>query len=249
MAILTQEVGSNIASTAIDFLQNKMTLTMMLPLLDDDDQQTLATSTSRQAPATRKTFRNHSGSLSDSTSSTASSSSSEASFASPKAKSKSTRRRRSRGSGKSKQATNQQQQCNDDVPEQEQARYLALDCEMVGVGPYGRQSALARVSLVDWNGLTVLDEYVRPEEEVTDYRTYVSGITAQHLASATHTMASIRPVVRALLQDRILVGHGLKADLHVLDLHHPWYDIRDTAKYEPFLQVRFDDGFLWPRKL
>ena len=24
---------------------------------------------------------------------------------------------------------------------------------------------------------------------------------------------------------------------------------RDTAKYEPFMKVRFDDGILWPRKL
>eukprot|EP00977_Amphora_coffeiformis_P029904 scaffold43453_cov168-Amphora_coffeaeformis.AAC.1 len=207
----------------------------------------VTSTTSRQAPATRKTFRNHSGSLSDSTASTASSSSSSSLEASsPKPKSKSNRRRRGRGSGKNK---NQSNNIHDDIPEHEQARYLALDCEMVGIGPYGRQSALARVSLVDWNGRPVLDEYVRPDSEVTDYRTYVSGITPQHLAQATYTAATIRPVVRDLLQDRILVGHGLKADLHALDLHHPWYEIRDTAKYEPFMQTRFDDGILWPRKL
>ena len=32
-------------------------------------------------------------------------------------------------------------------------RYLALDCEMVGVGPEGREDALARVSLVNFDGL------------------------------------------------------------------------------------------------
>ena len=120
---------------------------------------------------------------------------------------------------------------------------------MVGVGWAGRQSALARVSLVDWHGNVVLDEYVKPDEEVTDYRTYVSGITPQHLQDATHTVATIRPIVADLLRDRVLVGHALKNDLHILQLHHPWYDIRDTAKYEPFMQVRFDDGVLWPRKL
>ena len=120
---------------------------------------------------------------------------------------------------------------------------------MVGVGPMGRISVLARVSMVDWDGRVVLDEYVQPSQPVTDYRTYVSGVTAHHLETATHTTQSIRPVVLTLLQDKILVGHGLKADLQVLGITHPWYDIRDTAKYEPFMQVRFDDGILWPRKL
>jgi len=37
---------------------------------------------------------------------------------------------------------------------------VALDCEMVGVGFDGEQSALARVSIVDWNGFVLLDTYV-----------------------------------------------------------------------------------------
>ena len=34
----------------------------------------------------------------------------------------------------------------------EEAQYLGLDCEMVGVGPAGRRSALARCCIVGWNG-------------------------------------------------------------------------------------------------
>ncbi|CAN0424916.1 unnamed protein product, partial [Hapterophycus canaliculatus] len=34
----------------------------------------------------------------------------------------------------------------------EKALYVALDCEMVGVGPGGCRSALARCCLVDWDG-------------------------------------------------------------------------------------------------
>ena len=115
---------------------------------------------------------------------------------------------------------------------------------MVGTGPDGRRSALARVSIVDWRGRTVLDEYVRPDVEVTDHRTHVSGITSRHVERAAHTLDTIRPVVRELVRDRVLIGHGLKADLRALDMRHPWYDIRDTAKYEPFMQSRFDDGVL-----
>merc|ERR1712048_1444702 len=58
-----------------------------------------------------------------------------------------------------------------------------------------------------------------------------------------------RKTVSEFLRGKILVGHALKNDLHALGVDHPWYDTRDTAKYEPFMKVRFDDGILWPRKL
>ena len=45
------------------------------------------------------------------------------------------------------------------------------------VGTEGRSEALARVSIVNYNGAIVYDKYVRPEARVTDYRTWVSGIT------------------------------------------------------------------------
>jgi len=126
--------------------------------------------------------------------------------------------------------------------------YVALDCEMVGIGADGHASAVARVTLVDWHGQVLLDQYVRPTDPITDYRTFVSGITSAHLITAG-TLEDVRPRVQELLQDKILVGHALKNDLKALGIHHPWYNTRDTAKYEPFMQVRFDDGILWPRKL
>lgn len=57
---------------------------------------------------------------------------------------------------------------------------------MVGVGPNGYESALARVSIVNFHGHTLMDEYVRPREYVTDYRTDVSGITKEHLLKGIH---------------------------------------------------------------
>jgi RNA exonuclease 4 len=48
---------------------------------------------------------------------------------------------------------------------------------MVGVGPDGVESALARVSIVNFFGHPVLDKFVKTKERVTDYRTEVSGIT------------------------------------------------------------------------
>lgn len=59
---------------------------------------------------------------------------------------------------------------------QRPGRYVALDCEMVGVGIEGKESSLARVSLVNYHGVVLLDEIVRQRERVVDYRTEWSGI-------------------------------------------------------------------------
>ena len=50
---------------------------------------------------------------------------------------------------------------------------------MVGVAGIGE--ALARVSIVNYHGHVLYDKYVRPEGKVTDFRTWVSGITPFHL--------------------------------------------------------------------
>jgi len=121
---------------------------------------------------------------------------------------------------------------------------------MVGVGLDGQQSELARVTIIDWNGNILLDEYIKPDREVTDYRTFVSGITEQHLMQETTLdIQSCRSMVSEKIKDKILIGHALKNDLHALGISHPWHQTRDTAKYKPFMKIRYDDGILWPRKL
>lgn len=47
---------------------------------------------------------------------------------------------------------------------------------MVGVGPNGEENALARVSIVNYYGIVLLDAYVSPSQYVTDWRTKFSGI-------------------------------------------------------------------------
>ena len=135
------------------------------------------------------------------------------------------------------------------MTEEQLQRYVALDCEMVGVGMDGRESAVARVTLIDWFGAVLMDEYVQQQQEVTDYRTFVSGITPDVLLHAKLDFVTCQQQVLQLLEGKILVGHGLKNDLRVLGITHPWFMVRDTAKYEPFMKVRFDDGVLWPRSL
>ena len=58
---------------------------------------------------------------------------------------------------------------------------VSMDCEMVGVGETGVDSILARISIVNLFGKCIFDKYVKPSEEVTDYRTFVSGIRPEDL--------------------------------------------------------------------
>lgn len=119
-----------------------------------------------------------------------------------------------------------------DLPQKSQ--YLAMDCEMVGT--ITGESVAARVVLIDWRGRTVLDIYVKPDVEIADYRTFVSGITKENLDDA-HTYADAQKQVRELLTDKILVGHGVDNDLRALGLVHPWLMTRDTAYYQPFMRI------------
>ena len=64
-------------------------------------------------------------------------------------------------------------------------KYLALDCEMVGVGIDGSESSLARVSIVNFYGAVLIDEFVRQREHVVDYRTQFSGVRERDLIKGT----------------------------------------------------------------
>ena len=146
----------------------------------------------------------------------------------------------------------------------EKSQYIALDAEMVGVGPHGQHSRLARITIVNYDGECIYDHHVQVQETVTDYRTHVSGITSEDIAppSTTSTTSDgdnddndgnnnnnsnrrnpppipyeqCQQEVASILHDKIVIGHGLKNDFRVLGLHHPWTHTRDTARYEPFMK-------------
>ena len=122
---------------------------------------------------------------------------------------------------------------------QEKSQYIALDAEMVGVGPHGQHSRLARITLANYDGECIYDTLVQVVETVTDYRTFVSGITPQDLEEGGSAIPfeECRSQVLELITDKIVIGHGLKNDFRVLGVTHPWYFTRDTAKYEPFMKV------------
>jgi len=120
--------------------------------------------------------------------------------------------------------------------------YFALDCEMVGIGPYGAESALARVSIVNWDCEVVLDTFVKVPVPVTDYRTFVSGVRSEDIESSKAIeLKGVRSAVQNILRGKILIGHGLENDLKALNITHPWCDTRDTATYAPYMRQHFDD--------
>jgi RNA exonuclease 4 len=111
-------------------------------------------------------------------------------------------------------------------------KVVALDCEFVGVGPEGRENALARASLVNSRGEVLYDSFVRVELPVVDYRTQYSGVRPEDIAGpGAADPRRARSEIAALLKGRVLVGHAVGNDLRVLRIPHPQRDIRDTSDY------------------
>jgi len=119
-------------------------------------------------------------------------------------------------------------------------KYVAIDCEMVGVGPEGKESALARLSLVNFHGHLIYDTFVIPKEPVTDYRTKWSGVRREDLEGPNaKSLEEVQEEVAAVFKNRIVVGHGLVNDFKALMLEHPSKQIRDTSVYPPFRKLAF----------
>jgi RNA exonuclease 4 len=85
---------------------------------------------------------------------------------------------------------------------------------MVGFGHLGSESALARVSLVNYHGHVLLDTFVQPRERVTDWRTWVSGVKESDLIGAP-SFEEVQRKVSEVVEGRVVVGHAIENDLKV----------------------------------
>ncbi|KAG2257652.1 hypothetical protein Bca52824_076946 [Brassica carinata] len=103
---------------------------------------------------------------------------------------------------------------------------VAVDCEMV-LCDNGTEG-LVRVGVVDRDLKVILDEFVKPDKPVVDYRTDITGITAEDIEKATLSLVDIQETLQPFLSNgAILVGHSLNKDLEVLKIYHP--KVIDTA--------------------
>ncbi|KAM4746961.1 apoptosis-enhancing nuclease [Rhinophrynus dorsalis] len=106
---------------------------------------------------------------------------------------------------------------------------VAIDCEMVGTGPGGRISELARCSVVNYRGDVVYDKYIKPELPITDFRTPWSGVTKRHMKNAISFKVAQKEILK-ILEDKRVVGHALHNDFKALKYFHPRVQTRDTSK-------------------
>ncbi|KAK9247485.1 hypothetical protein V1506DRAFT_532064 [Lipomyces tetrasporus] len=98
-------------------------------------------------------------------------------------------------------------------------RVYGLDCEMC-LTTHG--SALARVTIVNWNREVVMDELVLPDNPITDYLTQYSGITAKMLDNVSTTLSDVQKKLTSIIcSDDVLIGHSLENDFKALKLRHP----------------------------
>jgi len=105
-----------------------------------------------------------------------------------------------------------------------------IDCEMCYTSA-GLE--LAKVSVVGVDGRLVYESLVRPDNDIIDYNTRYSGISAKDFANGQHK--NIKEVQNDLMgfvnAETILVGHGLENDLRALKLIHN--TILDTTAVFP----------------
>ncbi|KAM5256470.1 interferon-stimulated 20 kDa exonuclease-like 2 [Ctenodactylus gundi] len=108
-------------------------------------------------------------------------------------------------------------------------KMVAVDCEMVGTGPKGHISSLARCSIVSYSGEVLYDEYILPPCPIVDYRTRWSGIRKKHMANATPFKIAQSQILK-ILAGKIVVGHAIHNDFKALQYFHPKSLTRDTSR-------------------
>ncbi|EOA25434.1 hypothetical protein CARUB_v10018767mg [Capsella rubella] len=88
---------------------------------------------------------------------------------------------------------------------------VAVDCEMV-LCEDGTEGVV-RVGAVDRNLKVILDEFVKPHKPVIDYRTAITGVTAEDIKKATLSLVDIQAKLSPFLSTgTILIDHPIVID-------------------------------------
>ena len=125
---------------------------------------------------------------------------------------------------------------------------VALDCEMIKTkknpddAEEKEQYELARLSVTDKKGRTLIDEIFKPVNKVIDLLTPFSGITEEMIEKATKFSNEGRAVLGTVCdKNTIIVGHGLENDFKALRLFH-------TRVIDTSLVYNNEKGVKYPRK-
>lgn len=113
---------------------------------------------------------------------------------------------------------------------------VALACQKVFINPQGNYSAIiAKITVVNYEGQAIYNKFVKPLDPVIDYRTSLTGITAEDLNNGDPYFLVRRDLID-LLGWRIVVGHKVAECLKTLKINIPLYLIRDTAYFKQFFR-------------
>mmetsp|Transcript_20719 Transcript_20719/g.43629 ORF Transcript_20719/g.43629 Transcript_20719/m.43629 type:complete len:609 (+) Transcript_20719:31-1857(+) len=122
---------------------------------------------------------------------------------------------------------------------------IAIDCEMCEtkdpVSGKVDNKALCRISVVNADNPTevLLDTLVKPQWPVSDYRTWVNGISEKDLENVQFTLSHAQTFMAALCSEQtVVVGHAVHNDLLALRMVH--HCVADTAML--FTHVDPNDG-------
>lgn len=118
-------------------------------------------------------------------------------------------------------------------------RFAAIDCEMIAT--VRSKNYPARISLVDYYGVVLMDVYIRPNSKVTSYRTKWSGVSPGVLQRAQnqHNLLTLEHALE-ILQGHLnknkymLIGHGINNDFSALRWRVPENKYLDTQNLDFF---------------
>jgi RNA exonuclease 1 len=76
------------------------------------------------------------------------------------------------------------------------------------------------VTIIDCNEKLLLQEFIRPEGELKNLRTEITGLKVEDLHAYTKSLEEVLPVIQQIASAAILVGHDLSNDMRVLKFTH-----------------------------
>jgi RNA exonuclease 1 len=131
---------------------------------------------------------------------------------------------------------------------------IAIDCEMCEtqdpLSGAKNPKALCRISVVNAENPdeVLLDTLVKPSWPVTDYRTWINGVTKEHLDSCEFTLRHAQAFMMALCsEETVIVGHAVHNDLAAINMEHDVVadsSFLFTAKDAPEAAVSLKDAVM-----
>ncbi|PKA46278.1 Small RNA degrading nuclease 3 [Apostasia shenzhenica] len=105
-------------------------------------------------------------------------------------------------------------------------KMVAIDCEMV-LCEDGTDEVV-KICIIDQEMKVKLEKLVKPSKTIVDYRTEITGVSAEDLVGITRSLVEVQESIRKLLKKgTILVGHSLHNDLRALKIEYK--RVIDTA--------------------